>query len=219
MGSGLLCRIREAGETLSRDVPQPPTCSPGSQTRLVTVDLELEEGGCLCFSTLHPSDGPLLFSFGVCWRGRCLTMMSRLGIEACTIITSLKLLLEELFPSRDLSLIIHLTNCWWLLPLIALTGENKVEIHSMLLTILYKSTRLLACLFWHLLSSSMLLPTKAFLSFTAPSFHLHSVVLVHLSLFLLLSLPNLTALPPFPPKPPSSGPQNGVLEPLTLPPL
>lgn len=146
-------------------------------------------------------------------------MMSRLGIEVCTIITSLKLLLEELFPSRDLSPIIHLTNCWWLLPLIALTGENKVEIPSTLLTILHKSPCLLTCLFSHLLSSSMLLPTKAFLSFMAPPFHLLSVVLIHLSLFLLLSLPNLAALPPFPPQPLSSGPQNRVLEPLTLPPL
>lgn len=72
-------------------------------------------------------------------------MMSRLGIEVCTIITSLKLLLEELFRSRDLSPIIHLTNCWWLLPLIALTGENKVEIPSTLLTILHESPCLLAC--------------------------------------------------------------------------
>lgn len=54
-------------------------------------------------------------------------MMSRLGTEACTILTSFKLLLEELFPSRDVSVKIHLTDCWWLLPLIALTGENAVS--------------------------------------------------------------------------------------------
>lgn len=152
-------------------------------------------------ASLHYTHLMADFSFLlVCEGGRCLTMMSRLGIEACTITTSLKLLLEELFPSRDLSPIIHLTNCWWLLPLIALTGENKVSPFST------SPPRLLACLFSHLLSSSTLLPTKAFLSFTAPSFHLYSVVLVHLSLFLLLSLPNLAALLPFPPKPPSSGP-------------
>lgn len=50
-------------------------------------------------------------------------MMPRLGIEAHTIITSLQLLLEEVSPSRDISLIIHLTHGWWLLRLIALTSE------------------------------------------------------------------------------------------------
>lgn len=48
-------------------LPQLPTCSSGSQAWLVPVDLELEEGDCPGFSTLHPPDGPLPFSSGVCW--------------------------------------------------------------------------------------------------------------------------------------------------------
>lgn len=146
-------------------------------------------------------------------------MMSRLGTEACTIITSLKLLLEELFPSRDLSLKIHLTNCWWLLPLIALTGEDTISSNSSYPAHHSPQVHPFTGLF--ILAPAILnaLDNQGILSFMAPSFHPHSVVLVYLSLFLLLSLPNLAALPPFPPKSPSSGPQNRVLEPLTLPSL